>query len=219
MTREAVLDAPPIRVVVAGDQSLFREGVAEICRLATGLSVVGQADNRDDAIAVVHRERPDVVLLDVQLPGPDADLLLAEILRAPSTPRVVILTMHDNPRLVSRLLAAGAQAYISRTSSREQLLAAIRAVGGNRDRVVLSMPKSTAMQLREGPTGPLSSRQLTVLDLAAQGLGNAQIARRLDISEGTVKRHLTNCYLKLGVVSRMTAVNKATAMRLLPPRA
>lgn len=203
------------RVMVADDHALFREGVAEICAVEDDLQVVGQAENGTDAVALARRERPDVVLLDVEMPGPESDVVLGEILRVPSAPRVAILTMHDDARLVSRLLSVGAQAYISKSSTRGELLAAIRAVRKDRDHVVLSVPKGTMTQLGEPPAGPLSGRELKVLGLVAKGLSNAQIASELYISEGTVKRHLTNIYLKLDVRSRMNAINKATAMRLL----
>jgi DNA-binding NarL/FixJ family response regulator len=207
--------AQPIRVVVADDNTLFREGIAEICEIETDLHVVGQAENGNDAVTLVRRENPDVVLLDVEMPGPDPGEVLGKVLSSPSAPRVAVLSMHDDARMVSRLMSTGAQAYISKSSTREELLAAIRAVSKRRDHVVLSVPKITMTQLGQPSAGPLSPRELEVLDLVAQGLSNAQIGARLYISEGTVKRHLTNIYLKLDVRSRTNAINKAVALRLL----
>jgi len=207
----------PTRVVIADDHTLFREGVVEICQAETELRIVGQADSGDGAIALVQETKPDVVLLDVEMPGPGPEETLGRILRDPSSPRVAILTMHDDARMVNRLLSLGAQAFISKSATREELLAAVLALRRDRDQVVLSVPKSTMSQLRKPVDGPLSARELEVLGLVARGLSNAQIATELFISEGTVKRHLTNIYLKLEVRSRMHAINKAVAMRLLPP--
>ncbi|GAA2686400.1 response regulator transcription factor [Streptomyces lunalinharesii] len=204
------------RVVIADDHTLFREGIVEICDNEHDLDVVGQAGHGELAVALVRRTGPDVVLLDVEMPGPGAEETLTQMLGVPEPPRVAILTMHDDARMVSRLLAIGAQAYISKSSTREELLAAIRAVRNDSDRVVLSVAKETVSRLERPAQGPLSARELEVLGLVARGLSNAQVAGELYISEGTVKRHLTNIYLKLEVRSRMSAINKAMAMRLLP---
>lgn len=205
----------PIRLVVADDNTLFREGLAEICEIESDLHVVGKAENGDDAVTLVRRENPDVVLLDVEMPGPEPAEVLGKVLSSPSAPRVAMLSMHDDARLVRELMSTGAQAYISKSSTREELLAVIRAVSTRRDHVVLSVPKITLSRLGGPPGGPLSPRELEVLDLVAQGLSNAQIGTRLYISEGTVKRHLTNIYLKLDVPSRTNAINKAAELRLL----
>ncbi|MER7990301.1 response regulator transcription factor [Streptomyces noursei] len=209
-------DGAAARVVIADDHTLFREGIVEICDNETDLDVVGQAGHGEVAVALVRRTSPDVVLLDVEMPGPGAEETLTQMLGVPQPPRVAILTMHDDARMVSRLLAIGAQAYISKSSTREELLAAIRAVRKDSDRVVLSVAKETVSRLERPAQGPLSARELEVLGLVARGLSNAQVASELYISEGTVKRHLTNIYLKLEVRSRMSAINKAMAMRLLP---
>lgn len=202
-------------VLIADEHTLFREGIAEICGAEPDLVVVGQASNGDDAITFARRMGPDVVLLDIEMPGPGIEDTLSGILACPDAPRVAILTTRDDARLVARLVSIGACAYISKRSTRVELLAAIRAVSRDGDHVILSLPKVTMEQMREPQTGPLSSRELEVLDLVARGLSNAQVASALYISEGTVKRHLTNVYLKLDVRSRMNAINKAMSMKPL----
>jgi DNA-binding NarL/FixJ family response regulator len=203
------------RVVIADDHQLFRDGIVEICGSEPDLEVVGQAGNGDEAIAVVRRTRPDVVLLDVQMPGPDVMDVLRELLECRPVPQVAILTVHDDPRLVGRLMAVGARAYISKGVTRQELMTAIRSIRKDRERVVLSISRDTMKRLQGNANGPLTAREIEVLTLVASGLQNSQIAARLYISEGTVKRHLTNIYLKLEVRSRIKAVNKATAMGLL----
>lgn len=208
-------EAASTRLLVADDHTLFREGIVEICRTAPDLDVVAQAASGDEAVRLVRRDAPDVVLLDVEMPGQPLEQTMMEISLVPVPPRIAILTMHDDARLVGRLLSLGAQAYISKGSSREQLLAAIRAVHGQPDRAVISVPKETVRELGEPRQNPLSAREREVLGLVSQGFSNAQIAIRLHITEGTVKRHLTNTYIKLDVRSRINAVNKAKAMHLI----
>jgi DNA-binding NarL/FixJ family response regulator len=209
------MKAASTRLLVADDHTLFREGIVEICRTAPDLDVVAQAASGDEVVRLVRRDVVDVVLLDVEMPGPPLEQTMKEILLVPAPPRIAILTMHDDARLVSKILSLGAQAYISKGSSREQLLTAIRAVRAQPDRAVISVPKETVRELGELRQNPLSVRECEVLGLVSNGFSNAQIATRLYITEGTVKRHLTNIYIKLDVRSRMNAVNKARAMHLI----
>jgi DNA-binding NarL/FixJ family response regulator len=132
---------------------------------------------------------------------------------------VVVLTMHDEPRLVRSLLGAGARAYVVKSATREELLATVRMVERDPDRVVLSVSRDTLERLEGRDEGLLSARELEVLTLVATGSSNAGIAAQLHISEGTVKRHLTNAYAKLGVASRIDAVNRALSTGLVSPRA
>jgi DNA-binding NarL/FixJ family response regulator len=209
------MKAASTRLLVADDHTLFREGIVEICGTAPDLDVVAQAASGDEVVRLVRRDVIDVVLLDVEMPGPPLEQTMKEILLVPEPPRIAILTMHDDARLVSKILSLGAQAYISKGSSREQLLTAIRAVRGQPDRAVISVPKETVRELGGLRQNPLSVRECEVLGLVSNGFSNAQIATRLYITEGTVKRHLTNIYIKLDVRSRMNAVNKARAMHLI----
>lgn len=209
------MKAAPTRLLVADDHTLFREGIAEICRTAPDLDVVAQAATGDEVLRLVRMTAVDVVLLDVEMPGPPLDRTMTEISLVPAPPRIAILSMHDDARLVGRILSLGAQAYISKGSGREQLLAAIRAVRGQPGDAVICVPEKTVRELGEPRQSPLSARECEVLGLVSNGFSNAQIATRLYITEGTVKRHLTNIYIKLDVRSRMNAVNKARTMNLI----
>jgi DNA-binding NarL/FixJ family response regulator len=201
-----------VRVLLADDHTLFREGVAEIFAADEGFAVVGEAEDGFRAVELASEEKPDVVLLDVEMPGPGAEETVGLILEASPLTKVVVLTMHDEPALVRDLLGSGAHAYIVKSATREELLSAVRTVDRDPDRVVLSVSRTTLERIEGRHQEVLSARELEVLSLAARGLGNARIAKRLYISEGTVKRHLTNAYAKLGVASRVDAVNKAVAM-------
>jgi len=204
-----------IKVLLVDDHALFREGVAEIFDAAEGIQVVGEAENGLEAIALAAEEQPDVVLLDVEMPVMGAEKAIRRILNASPSSKVLVLTMYDEPRLVRKLLALGAHGYIVKNATREELLAAVQTVHRVESRVILSVSRNTADRL-EGPQKRLlSSRELEVLLLTMRAMSNSQIASELHISEGTVKRHLTNIYAKLGVSSRTDAAKQALVSGLI----
>lgn len=197
------------------DHALFREGIAEIFTAEDGMRVVGEAENGLEAVAMAEVEKPDVVLLDVEMPVMGAEEAVGEILRASPSSKVLVLTMYDEPRLVRNLLALGAHAYIVKNATREELVAAVRGVHRVEDRVVLSVSRGTADRLEGSGKDTLSARELEILLLTARAMTNGQIASYLHISEGTVKRHLTTIYAKLGVSSRADAAKKALMSGLI----
>jgi DNA-binding NarL/FixJ family response regulator len=197
------------------DHALFREGVIEIFAAEDDVRVVGEAENGSEAIALAEREKPDVVLLDVEMPVMGAERAIGEILRASPFSKVLVLTMYDEPRLVRKLLTLGAHGYIVKNATREELVAAVRTVHRVEDRVVLTVSRNTVDRLEGPKRGTLSARELEVLLLTARAMSNSQIASHLHISEGTVKRHLTNIYAKLGVSSRADAAKKALISGLI----
>jgi DNA-binding NarL/FixJ family response regulator len=204
-----------IKVLLVDDHALFREGVAEIFAAEDDIRVVGEAENGLEAVALAEREKPDVILLDVEMPIMGAEGAIGRILRASPSSKVIVLTMYDEPRLVRRLLSLGAHAYIVKNATREELVAAVRTVHRVEDRVVLSVSRSTADRLEGSEKNALSARELEVLLLTARAMSNSQIASHLHISEGTVKRHLTNIYAKLEVSSRADAAKKALTSGLI----
>jgi len=151
-------------------------------------------------------------MLDIEMADAYAGGLLAELRARCPTTRTVVLTMCEDPAIVQQALAAGIAAYLVKSSIvGHELVAAIRSVTRGRDNVLLSVPRQTmaGLRLASAVAGMLSERERDVLELAAQALSNTQIATRLHIAEGTVKRHLTNIYSKLGAVSRVDAIRKA----------
>jgi DNA-binding NarL/FixJ family response regulator len=204
-----------IKVLLADDHALFREGIAEIFSAEDDILVIGEAENGSEAIALAEREKPDMVLLDVEMPVRGAEEAMGRILRVSPSSKVLVLSMHDEPRLVRKLLALGAHAYIVKNATREELLAAVRAVHRLEDRIVLSVSRDTSDRLEGTKKDILSARELEVLLLAARAMSNSQIASRLHISEGTVKRHLSNIYAKLSVPSRSDAIKKALTSGLI----
>ncbi len=207
-----------IKVLLVDDHALFREGVAEIFDAEEGMEVVGEAANGQEAIGLAAEVEPDVVLLDVEMPLMGAEQGIRRILRISPSSKILVLTMYDEPRLVRNLLMLGAHGYLVKNATREELVAAVRTVHRVEDRIVLSVSRSTAARLEGSERSVLSGRELEVLLLISRAMSNSQVASRLHISEGTVKRHLTNIYAKLGVASRADAVKKALSSGLLTYR-
>lgn len=202
----------PRSIVVVDDHTLFREGLREILSLEDDFEVVGQAGDAQEGITVVGERRPDVLLLDVEMPRHQVQRTVPQFLRVSPRTRIVVLTMYDDPQLANQLIGLGARAYLVKSATRAELISVIRGVCVDERRAVVSMSRRGF-----GPQGPpLTRRQAEVLGLAAQALSNAQIADRLYIAESTVKRHLTKVYAQLGAVSRVDAINKARAAVLIP---
>lgn len=207
--------ADKISIVIVDDHTLFREGLRELLSLEQDFEVVDQAGDGEEGMAVVSRRRPDVLLLDVEMPHHQVTRTVPRILGLSPGSRIIILTMHEDPQLANELINLGARAYLVKSATRAELVSVIRGVCSDERRVVVSMSRSGYRQF--GHDDPLLTRRQTqILALAAQALSNAQIADRLYISESTVKRHLTNIYAQLGAVSRVDAINKARAAVLIP---
>lgn len=147
------------------------------------------------------------------MPGPGAEKLIGEVLAISPETSIVIVTMYEDPALVSRLLECGAAAFLVKDIGREDLLAALHAVIERPNHVTVSVSRTTLNQLNSGSAAgsPLTRREIEVLKLVAQAYPNAQTALRLGIAEGTVKRHLTNIFAKLQATSRLDALRKAAA--------
>lgn len=207
-----------IRVIVRGERDLFRDGVVKILDAAPDIRVVGQASTGPEAVALSSREHPDAVLVDAEAAGSDLIDLLQQLLALKPPLSVAVLHSDDDVRVLSQAMGVGVQALVSKESTGDELISAIRNAAKSQDRVLLSVPRRVMERLSDPDGGVLTDRETEVLELVAHGLRNAEIAKSLYISEGTVKRHLTNVYLKLDVGSRMSAVNKAVALRLLLPR-
>lgn len=203
----------PTRVVVADDHQMFRAGVIELLESAPNVSVVAQCANGDEVMELVGEHRPDIVILDVEMPGPGAAATIRRITQACPHTKTVVLTMHDAPDIVREVFAAGARAYLLKSVGRPELLAAINTASQSLDVVLIIVSRTTLTSLdgsaTAAPTSLLSPRELEVLVLLAEGKNNRDIAAKLFISDGTVKRHLANIYAKLDANSRLDAVRRA----------
>ena len=193
---------------------MVRQGFSEMLSADEGIVVVGEAENGRDAVALAERFRPDVAILDVEMPVMGAQAALKKMLALSSPPKVVIVTVFADRRLVQELLELGASAFLSKSAPMRTLLETVRSVadGGNEENVIVSVPRETLHRTEEGgPENELTRREREVLLLAARGLGNGRIGENLHLSKTTIKRHLSNVYEKLGVHSRGEAVGKAVS--------
>jgi DNA-binding NarL/FixJ family response regulator len=206
------LDAEsPVRVLLADDHTMFREGLANVLSTYGGIEVVAETTNDERAIALAREHKPDVVVMQAQLPLERARETLGQMRRVSPPPKAVICTMFEDPRYVREFLRLGVSAYLVKSASVEQLIAAVRVAvldpqGKN---VVVGMPREMLEEAEDGAEGALSARELEILLLAARGLSNRQIASSLRVAEATIKRHLANTYEKMGVGSRGEAARKA----------
>ena len=204
--------ADPIKVLLADNHTMFREGIASVLADYGSMEVVGQTDNDEGAVELTRLTKPDVVLMQVQMPIPRAKENLRRMREVSDpAPKVVIVTMIEDPREVRELMELGASAYIVKSASAAHLVAAMRTaiLDPKSKNVVVGMPRALLEEAEEGSEGVLSAREIEILLLAARGLSNRQIATRVYLAEGTVKRHLTNTYHKMGVGSRSEATRMA----------
>lgn len=207
-----------IRVVVADDHELFREGLRQLLETGPSIRVIGMASNGAEAVALVAATRPDVVLLDVEMPGQSVDQTLQQILEHPDV-RVLIVTMHQDGPLIQRLLRLGASGFLAKTISRQELVAAVGSACGS-DSITITASRQALLRFdtKEPPDPPLvSAREREVLELLAQARTNGEIGGMLFITEGTVKRHLSNIYTKLDAKSRVDAIRIARELGILSP--
>lgn len=202
------------RVVLVDDHPVVRAGLRALLT-ASGVEVVGEAATADEALAVVQQSRPDVVLMDLQLAdGGDGVAATTAIAALPDPPRVLILTTYDTDADILRAVEAGAAGYLLKDAEPQVLLDAVAAAA--RGETVLAPQVATRLMARvREPTPELSARELDVMALVAEGLTNREIARRLFVSEATVKSHLVHVFTKLGATSRTAAVAAARERGLL----
>jgi DNA-binding NarL/FixJ family response regulator len=203
--------ANPIRVLLADDHTLFRKGLARMLASYGGLEVVGQTSNDQQAVKLVQQMKPDVVVMQAQIPLERARYHLEQMCAVSPPPKIVICTMFEDPSHLRTFLELGVKAYLIKSVSEEELVGAIRAAvfdptGHN---VVVGIPQEMIERVQNGSKGVLSVREMEIVVLASQGLSNRQIAFSLTLAEATIKRHLANAYLKMGVGSRGEAVRSA----------
>jgi DNA-binding NarL/FixJ family response regulator len=201
-------------VLLADDHAMVREGMAEMLSLNEDIEVVGQAGDGRQAVALAQETQPEVVILDVEMPVMGAQATLRRLLELSPPPKVVIVTVFADRRLVRELLGLGASAFLAKSASFQDLVATVRSVAHtsseNPDTVTITVPRED-YDAEEPAESPLSRREMQILLLVAQGMGNREVAETLHLSETTVKRNLSRVYDKLDVRTRGEAVSRAVS--------
>jgi DNA-binding NarL/FixJ family response regulator len=209
----------PIRLLIVDDHPVVRDGLRGMFAGDAAFEVVGEATDGASAVERAEALRPDVVLMDLRMPGMDGATAIRELARRGIPTPVLVLTTFDSDADVVPAIEAGATGYLLKDAPRAELVRAIQAAHRGESVLAPSVASRLISQLREPPPGPasLSERELQVLELIAQGLTNRGIAGRLFISEATVKTHLIHIYTKLDVDDRAAAVAVAYDRGLLRP--
>jgi DNA-binding NarL/FixJ family response regulator len=210
-----------IRVAVADDHPVVRDGLVAMLETQSDFTVVGQAATGTEALALIGTNRPDVLLLDLEMPGLDGVGVLRGLTEAGERTRVIVFTVFDTDERIIAAVEAGAAGYLLKGAPREEVFAAVRAVAAGRS---LLTPVAISAVLRRvrgeaiGRSGApsLTARERAVLEQMARGLGNKRIAAALGISERTVKFHVSSLFTKLGAANRTDAVMRAAQAGLIP---
>ena len=206
-----------IRVCLVEDQTIVRQGLRSLLALQNDITVAAEASDGVEAIEVIEREKPDVVLLDLRMPKLDGVGVLRQLRERGSLPPTLVLTTFDDDAMLFEAVRAGAKGWMLKDVSLERLTSAIRtlAEGGTciepviTERIMRALERSdVAFESAELPE-PLTDREKTILRLLAGGYSNKEISDLLAISDGTVKNHISNLLSKLGVRDRTRAVLKA----------
>jgi two-component system, NarL family, response regulator NreC len=213
--------AKPLRVVIVDDHAVVRAGLRLLLEREAGIETVAEAANTTDGVARTLEQQPDLVLVDVTMPGESGIEAIPRLLVACPAARVLVLSMHDDPGYVRSAFSAGASGYVLKEAADTELVAAIRQVAGGETYVNPAlgarMIVAETKQRAEGNANPLSGRQHEVLRLLALGHTNQEIAERLSISVRTAETHRAHIMRKLRLGSRAELVRYALAHQLLQP--
>ncbi|MBD8011372.1 MULTISPECIES: response regulator transcription factor [Microbacterium] len=201
-----------IRVVLVDDQALFRAGVRMLVSSQPDMDVVGEAGDGSDALEVIGRTRPDVVLMDIRMPVMDGLTATAQVLTQPEPPRIVMLTTFDLDEAAARAIQQGASGFLLKDADPEFLLAAIRTVDSGSSVIAASATRelfahfTTETKPVPAEYADLTDREREIFALAARGLSNSEIAAREYLSEATVKTHISRILNKLRLRDRVQLV-------------
>lgn len=212
-----------IRVFLVDDQTLVRQGVRSLLELSDAVTVIGESADGEQALQAIPLAKPDVVLLDMRMPIKSGLDVLNGLAHRNALPPTIILTTFDDDQLVIAGLKAGARGYLLKDVSLDQLVHAIKTVAAGGSLVKPAVTERLMQGLSQLETkfasldqpDPLTDRETEILRLMASGFSNKEVARSLDVAEGTVKNHVSNILSKLGVRDRTRAVLKALELGLV----
>lgn len=209
-----------IRTYLIDDHHAVRQAVATMLEATDNIEVIGQSGDPWVGISEVKALKPEVVLVDLKMPGLSGLTVISEIVKLGDGIRVAVFTMYDNPAYVWESINAGAHCYLLKTATKEELIRAISAVASNsgylQSEVTMPLLKRLAHEVRTSSSKKsLTLREVQILEYLADGMGNKAIANRLSLSEETVKSHVSNLYDKLGATDRAHAVAIALRQRII----
>ncbi len=198
-----------VRLLIADDHPVVRAGLRDMLSDEPGLEVVGEASDGAEALASVEKLDPDIVLMDLRMPGVDGVEAITSITAGHPGTRILVLTTYDSDADILRAIEAGATGYLMKDTPREELYESILATARGEPVLAPTVTSRLMKKMREPESEKLSDRETEVLASVARGLSNREIARSLHLSEATVKTHLIHVFNKLGVADRTAAVTVA----------
>lgn len=204
-----------IRILLVDDHPVVREGLAGMLAGQPDFVVVGEASDGGQAVALCQQVQPDVVLMDLRMPGMDGVRAIQALREKRPFPHILVLTTYDSDADILRAIEAGATGYLLKDTPREELFRAVRATARGESVLAPAVATRLMNRMRSPAEESLSSRELDVLRLVAKGVNNREIGRILHISEATVKTHLIHIFNKLGVTDRTAAVTVALEKGML----
>jgi DNA-binding NarL/FixJ family response regulator len=212
---------PPLRLLLVDDHALFREGLIALLSYQDDFSVVGEAEDAKSALDQARALEPDIVLMDIELPGEDGVIATQRLKMEMPAVTVVMLTVHDDSQTLFEAIKAGAQGYLVKNVRSRELLEQLRGLARGEAAISRRMAARILKEIRGqtepfGPEEELTAREMDVLELVAARLSNAQIAERLVVSEHTVKNHMKNILSKLHLRNRHQAAAYGVARGWLP---